>query len=88
MNSLIPVAMIILIDSGNLPSIRDLDEEADMALELLSAAFHDKSAIWPNNVVGTAADPDLLNCSAFGCWEETLFRYQLESSSHSHGRLP
>lgn len=65
--AVLPHPVIILIDLGELSSFIDLDHHAHVACKLLAMRLDDHLPIRPDDVIGTAAVPDLLENGTFGC---------------------
>ena len=60
----IPILVIILINPPNTAVLIHRNDHTHMALELLPARFHRHYTVRPDNVVGLATEPDLLEDGA------------------------
>ena len=80
--AVLPHTVVVLVNLLELPRAIDFDYHAHVACKLLSMRLDDHLSIRPNNVVDTAAVPDLLENGAFGCGMNRL------SGSVSSARAP
>lgn len=63
-DSIFPMLVIVLINPCESAALVDLDDHTDMAFKILPRGLDSNIAIWSDQVIGMAADPNLFeNCT-------------------------